>query len=108
MSSRSFDEPQLKLTSRLYLRQLLQDVGEQRARARALSEKSRARNALYYNQDKKPPVYAKGDRVWLYYPVMPKTVKPKLAKLWRGPFVIADVLSDVQPSSSVAKWISGP
>ena len=92
---RTYDEPRLKLEPRLYLRQLLQNVGEQRARARALSEKSRARNATYYNRDKKSHVYAKGDRVWLYYPVVSKTVKPKLSKLWRGPFVISDVLSDV-------------
>ena len=92
---RSYDEPDLKLEPRLYLRKLLQNVGEQRARARALSEKSRATNASQYDRNKKAIVYAVDDRVWLYYPVVAKAVKPKLSKLWRGPFVIAEVLSDV-------------
>jgi len=92
---RQFDEPALKLEPRLLLRQKLQDVGEQRARARQLSELERNRYARLYNNARQQHRYAVGDRVWLYHPVVPRGVKPKLHNLWRGPFVIAEVLSDV-------------
>lgn len=92
---RQFDEPKLKLEPRLYLRHTLQTIGEHRARARWLSEQERDRYKRVYDRKKKTHRYSVGDRVWLYHPVVPRGLKPKLYNLWRGPFVIAEVLSDV-------------
>ena len=104
VSLRRYDEPELKLEPRLYLRSLLQKVGENRARARVLSERQRALQKTQYDRNKVPHKYLVGERVWLYHPVVPRAAqagapeerqKRKLASLWKGPFVVAEVLSDV-------------
>ena len=73
------------------LRQKLEAAHEY---ARYQLQKSAKRQKRNYDQRVKQDKLGKGDFVWLYSPNRKKGLTPKLQRVWKGPFLITNVLDD--------------
>ena len=73
---------------------MLTSVSENRVRVRLLTEEARDANRIRHAKNHRHRQYMVGESVWLYYPVVPRGVVPKLWVPWRGPFLIKRQVSD--------------
>ncbi len=84
--------PQFK-TAAAFRSQLATRLSEAREAARRSIEAAQSKQRTLYNRSHQPHPFQLYDRVWLHTPRVAAGLKPKLARLWTGPFRI-DGLTD--------------
>ena len=91
---RDYKEMDLRVEPREYLRRMMVTIGDNRERIRRLTKIAREKADGYDRKKHKSRTYVGGQQVWLYHPAVPKGLAPKLWIPWRGPFVVAECMSD--------------